>query len=439
MARDCAGTASLLSNGWTVLRFWESEIQKNLGECVKMTLKAVNNGITFDSPSLIPQKTFAEFFAGIGLMRIGLERQGWSIAFANDIDEQKYDMYKTHFEDAEKHFLLGDIHTLGVSQVPEVTLATASFPCNDLSLAGSMSGLQGKESSAFWGFVRILKEMKNRRPPLILVENVPGFLASHKGADFEKALLSLNELGYGVDAFMLDAARFVPQSRQRLFVIGVLDHFSEVSGNSSGDFVLSESCDSYESDIRPKSLARFISTHPEIRWNIRLLPDLPQRKTTLQEILEDLPESAPEWWNSERAEYLLNQMSPRHRGIAEKMISGSEYSCGTVFRRIRNEKSMAELRVDGLAGCLRTPRGGSGRQILFKAGKGKYFARLLTPRECARLMGADEFKIEAPLNQALFGFGDAVGVPVIEWIAKYYLNPVVNESMRGKALRLTAS
>ena len=83
---------------------------------------------------------------------------------------------------------------------------------------------------------------------------------------------------------------------------------------------------------------------------------------------------------------------------------------------------MAELRVDGIAGCLRTPRGGSGRQILVKAGFGEFHARLLTPRECARLMGAGDFKISGSLNQALFGFGDAVCVPVIEWIAKHYLN-----------------
>ena len=101
---------------------------------------------------------------------------------------------------------------------------------------------------------------------------------------------------------------------------------------------------------------------------------------------------------------------------------------------------MAELRTDGIAGCLRTPRGGSGRQILFKGGEGQYFARLLTPRECARLMGANDFvmKDTLPLNQALFGFGDAVCVPAIEWIARYYLNPVVNEMMRGMPFALEA-
>ena len=85
---------------------------------------------------------------------------------------------------------------------------------------------------------------------------------------------------------------------------------------------------------------------------------------------------------------------------------------------------MAELRTDGIAGCLRTPRGGSGRQILFAAGEGRFNVRLLTPRECARLMGAAGFTLKVPLNQALFGFGDAVCVPVIEWIANNYLNPL---------------
>ena len=86
-------------------------------------------------------KTFAEFFAGIGLMCIALEREGWRIAFANDIDADKEEMYRANFPDAEEHFLLGDIHQIPPSEIPTVTLATASFPCNDLSLAGAREGL----------------------------------------------------------------------------------------------------------------------------------------------------------------------------------------------------------------------------------------------------------------------------------------------------------
>jgi DNA (cytosine-5)-methyltransferase 1 len=428
MRRDCAVTAELMAQGWTVLRFWESDIRNNLDGCVEKTLQVINGEFKADAMSIAPQKSFAEFFAGIGLVRMGLERQGWSVAFANDVDERKREMYDAHFGDAEKHFKLGDIHALSGKETPAVTLATASFPCNDLSLAGSRDGLRGKQSSAFWGFVRILDEMKKRRPPLVLIENVPGFLTSHNGEDFKEALLALNGLGYEVDAFILDASHFTPQSRQRLFVVGRLQDGIGRPEPAPSEILKDER-------IRPGALAEFISAHPEIRWRLRNLPPPPKTAPTLEAILEDLPEDAPEWWDPERAEYLLEQMSPRHRAQADQMIEGPEWSYGAVFRRVRKGKSMAELRTDGIAGCLRTPRGGSGRQILFKAGKGKYSARLLTPRECARLMGADDYKITAPANQALFGFGDAVCVPVIEWIAEYYLNPLVNELIRGRALR----
>jgi len=169
-----------------------------------------------------PNKTFAEFFAGIGLMRLGLEKEGWSIAFANDIAAEKYEMYSAHFQDANAHFVLEDIHKLNADDIPAVSLATASFPCNDLSLAGMRKGLAGKESSAYWGFIRILDEMDARRPPIVLIENVTGFLTSHGGRDFQSAMLALNRIGYAVDPLIIDAARFVPQSRVRLFVIGCL-------------------------------------------------------------------------------------------------------------------------------------------------------------------------------------------------------------------------
>lgn len=427
MSRDAVVTAKLVGRGWKVMRIWETEISKDLEGCVSMTVNAMSVKEPEPRYSLVPQMTVAEFFAGIGLMRIGLERQGWQVSFANDIDEQKCSIYRDHFPDADMHLLQGDIHKIDTAVVPTVTLATASFPCNDLSLAGARKGLAGNQSSAFWGFVRILEQMEDRRPPLVLLENVTGFLTSHGGSDFRDALKTLNNLGYSVDAFILDAARFVPQSRQRLFVVGSLEEPMPMDS-------VKEQFQFFQSDARPRGLAEFILAHDEIRWNIRPLPSQPELKLTLADILEELPESSSYWWNKGRAEYLLEQMSPRHREIAEKMINVSDITYGTVFRRVRNGKSMAELRTDGIAGCLRTPRGGSGRQILFKAGKGKYAVRLLTPRECARLMGADDFTINAPLNQALFGFGDAVCVPVIEWIAVNYLNPLVNELMRGRLL-----
>jgi len=371
--------------------------------------------------------TFAEFFAGIGLLRLALERKGWAARFANDIDPLKAQMYSRNFpESKDDCFVLGDIHKLDTALIPTTDLATASFPCNDLSLAGARSGLAGLQSGSFWGFIQILKEMGKRRPRLVLLENVTGFLSSNGGKDFFDALQALNSLGYSCDAFILDAVNFVPQSRARLFVVGINDNKLECEVHEVFRF--------YESPVRPAALADFIFSHPGIRWSLRDLTCPPERKSFLADILDTIPHDQKEWWSTERASYLLSQMSPRHAAVARKMIAGRDYSYGTVFRRVRNGKSMAELRIDGVAGCLRTPRGGSGRQILFKAGRGKYYARLLTSRECARLQGVpDSYIIDVPLNQALFGFGDAVCVPVIEWIAENYLNPVLSEGAGGRA------
>lgn len=355
----------------------------------------------------------AEFFAGIGLVRLALESKGWRVVFSNDIDPEKAEMYR-HNWPTDDHLLLRDIHLLKADDVPTCDLFTASFPCNDLSIAGRWDGLDGKESSAFWGLMRIVKELGERRPPMIMLENVLGFLMSKKGRDLERALLALNDLGYLVDAFILNAIHWAPQSRIRLFVVAHQDFGDE---RRTASFI---------SDARPPALIDFIDSHDNIRWNLRDLPPLPASSKKLIDIVEYLPRDDPHWWNQERSEYFMNQMSERHRAEANKMISGRTVSYATAFRRVRNGKSMAELRTDGFAGCLRTPRGGSGRQILFKAGKGKYQVRLLTARECARLQGViDSFKINVPLNKALFGFGDAVCVPAVEWIVENYLNALV--------------
>ena len=375
--------------------------------------------MSVNPPSSFPN-TFAEFFAGIGLMRLGLEQAGWKILYANDIDPVKQKIYQNNFKDKQNHFQLGDIHELLSKEIPTVTLATASFPCTDLSLAGRREGLIGKNSSAYWGFIKVLKEMENRKPRIVLLENVEGFLTSNGGKDFKEALLALNGLGYAVDAFIVDASKFVPQSRVRLFVVGKRTL-------TSNNVVNSPQLSFYQSEVRPKKLADFILSNPDINWSIRQLGGLPKRSNTLSDIVDNTTNDSGEWWNEERVLYLLQQTYERHRHILESAKSRNEYSYFTAFRRVRNGKSMAEIRSDGIAGCLRTPKGGSARQILLKVGFGEIKIRLLSPRECARLMGADDFLITSSTNEALFGFGDAVCVPVVRWIAENYLTPLINE------------
>lgn len=421
--RDFKNTALLLESGWQVLRFWESDIHENANKCVTITLAAITNARkSCGAYSELARRTVTELFAGIGLVRHALQFENWRVVFANDNDPDKFDIYAQNFGDL--HFDQRSVADIHASELPSAALATASFPCNDLSLAGARKGLGGNHSSTFWELIRLLKGLGSRKPPIVLLENVFGFLTSHNGRDFAAALLALNELGYSCDTFVIDAARFVPQSRLRLFVVAALqDARVETTDHLT------------VTTLRPKQLVTFIREHKNIGWNVRSLGDLPTLGTKLLDILEDLPSADQNWWNLERAKYFLAQLSTRHRTIADAMIRSEGYSYATAFRRIRNGRSMAELRFDGIAGCLRTPRGGSGRQILFKAGRGKFWVRLLTARECARLQGVeDAFQISCPLNQALFGFGDAVCVPVIRWIATNYLNPLASELMRGRLL-----
>ncbi len=301
MRRDAATTAALLADGWTVLRVWESQLAKDMEGIVATIARAASQdgaGEPDETAALrarLPARDCAEFFAGIGLMRLGLERQGWRTVFANDIDERKRDMYHAHFGDAlgpESHFALGDVHALPAERIPSVTLATASFPCNDLSLAGAREGLAGKQSSAFWGFTAALEALGPRRPPLVLLENVPGFLTSRGGADFTDALQALNQLGYAVDAFILDAASFTPQSRRRLFVVGTLE---ALLPPSAGD----EAAEVTVSGARPAALVEAMRANTAVRWRVRPLPEPPERDGTLESVLEDLPDDAPEWWSDD--------------------------------------------------------------------------------------------------------------------------------------------
>ncbi len=356
-----------------------------------------------------------EFFSGIGLVRLALEKHGFQVVFANDIAPDKAEMYR-HNWPKDDHLFVGDIHNIKADDLPPCGIFTASFPCNDLSIAGRWEGLSGKESSAFWGLVRILHDLGDHRPPVVMLENVVGFLMSHGGRDFEQALLALNELGYAVDAFILNAKHWAPQSRARLFVVAKQESVQE-----GRTFAM-------KGDARPDALFEFINCHPNIHWDIRELPSLPKPTKRLADIVEDLPDGHPDWWNKKRTDYFMGQLSEKHAEQAQRMIDGKLFTYATAFRRVRNGKSMAELRTDGIAGCLRTPRGGSGRQILFKAGHGKHQVRLLTARECARLQGVpDSYVIKVPNNQALFGFGDAVCVPAIEWIAENYLLTLQHE------------
>jgi DNA (cytosine-5)-methyltransferase 1 len=382
------------------------------------------NGNSYSLKYIAPL-TVAEYFAGIGLVKMGLDPLGWQVVFANDISEKKYEMYKAFFPKSEGHYFVGDIFKIDSSQVPSTTLATCSFPCIDLSLAGNMNGIDGKHSSAFWGFIKVLKSQGELAPPLVLVENVTGWLYSNKGKDFRITVQALNKLGYACDVFALDARRFTPQSRPRVFLVG--SKFQIKTGNSDLIFKILSRPKSLLSDHLKKS----ITANKDLWWFYIDLPAPPPLNTNgLSNLIEPMNDSDSRWWSEKEVKRHLDMMKPQHRKRVEQLASSEQISYRTFYRRRREDKQRAEVRDDDLAGCLRTAIGGSGKQFLIKASKGTINMRAMTPREYARLQGVpDNYPIIANGVQALTGFGDAVCVPVISWIAKYALNPQVEKPL----------
>jgi len=363
--------------------------------------------------------TAVEYFAGIGLVRAGLEAAGWQVEYANDFAPKKYEMYRAFFPENGTHYTVGDIFNLEPQTIPLTTLATCSFPCIDLSLAGNMNGIHGNHSSAFWGFTKILESQGQYAPPIVLVENVPGWLHSNRGQDFRVTVKALNDLGYACDVFTLDALRFTPQSRLRIFLVGI-KHSSSYWDQT---LLLKR-----PSSLLSKSLKERIMANSDLNWFHSEVPAPPPLKTEgLSSIVEDLAENDPRWWVDEQTQRHMDMMAPSHRHAVERLIAEDFITYRTFFRRIRQGHQRAEVRPDDIAGCLRTASGGSAKQFLIAAGCGRIRMRAMTPREYARLQGVpDSFPINVDTVQALTGFGDAVCVPAITWIAQNVLTPLVN-------------
>ena len=360
----------------------------------------------------------AEFFAGIGLVRAALAEAGIDVAWANDIDPVKAKLYAANFAPPRHHYLTADVRGIHGASLPTVDLATASFPCTDLSLAGHRHGLRGHQSSTFWEFARILGELGEvgsaRRPRAVLLENVPGFATSHKGDDLRAAIETLNDLGYSCDVFLVDAKHFVPQSRLRLFIVGLLDPTGPRPTEPDA--------------LRPKWIVDLAAQYPRLRLHAdaRLTSALPPATNpSLNDVVE--PDSDVDWWDAARTQRFLDELSPRQANRLSRLAAADNPVYRAAYRRTRQGSSRWEIRADDIAGCLRTARGGSSKQALVRAGNGAVHVRWMTPREYARLQGVPDSFDFAGLkrNQVISGFGDAVCVPVVAWIAAAYLAPAL--------------
>jgi DNA (cytosine-5)-methyltransferase 1 len=182
------------------------------------------------------------------------------------------------------------------------------------------------------------------------------------------------------------------------------------------------------SDLHSSRLLQTVLVNADLDWTHIELPSPPKPGNNFGEYAEELPDEDERWWSQERVNHILSQMYDRHLTVVNEMMKGEETSYVTVYKRVRSGQTRAEVRSDGIAGCLRTPSGGSSKQIVIASGGGEVKVRWMTAREYARLQGVpDDFPIDVGYIQALWGFGDAVCVPVISWIARHALNPLADE------------
>ena len=385
-------------------------------------------------------KTFCEFFAGIGLVDEALRRSGWKCGYANDIDAKKRAMYEGHYGPSP-HYHEGDVWQVDevLARIPgRPFLATASFPCTDMSLAGKRRGLAGAQSGSLFGFLQVIEQLKDRRPQALLLENVPGFLTSHDGEDFKTAVHELAGLGYWVDSFVIDAQWFLPQSRPRMFLVGYQEELltpplvvkAVASNFDAGQDPWRQAIDRADK-LRPARLRDAMeSIEPATGW---ATIDCGNPRPTPQSISDVIDfDDDQDWWEQSQVDRHYAMMFERHSQQVESLrAAGGPPRAFTAFRRVRAGQQRMEVRFDGIAGCLRTPRGGSAKQIVLAIINGELRMRWMTPREYARLQGAGEYALPENTIQALFGFGDAVCVPVIEWIDRQMLTPVF-EGFRGR-------
>jgi DNA (cytosine-5)-methyltransferase 1 len=371
-----------------------------------------------------PIPTFYEFFAGGGMARAALTSAGLRCLFANDFDAKKVSAYIENWGAGEMR--AGDVGKLKTSDLPgRADLVWASFPCQDLSLAGGGAGLKGDRSGTFWPFWKLVRGLKaeGRAPTTVVLENVCGALTSHGGRDFHAICGALAEEGYSVGALVMDAAQFVPQSRPRLFVVGTLQ-----SLDSLGRLVAAEPVQPWHS----KALVAAYEALPAatkgnwVWWN---LPPSAGRSKNFSDIVEESPNDQG-WHTPQETAKLLAMMSPINRKKVDTAQKSGRLEVGTIYRRTRwegdDKVQRAEVRFDEVAGCLRTPAGGSSRQILMFVNGGRVRTRLISARETARLMGLpDSYVLPARYNEAYHLTGDGVAVPVVEFLANQLLRATV--------------
>jgi DNA (cytosine-5)-methyltransferase 1 len=384
-------------------------------------------------------RRFYEFFAGGGMARAGLG-DTWDCVFANDFDPAKASAYRENWGDGPE-LLVRDINKLGSADLPcEADLVWASFPCQDLSLAGGYKGIGSRDSASqtrsgtFWPFWRLVTELigEGRAPSSIVLENVTGILTANEGRDFAAIGECIANAGYRFGAAVIDARHFLPQSRPRVFFLCVKEDLNLPNALTTNR------------PVKPWHTEALVRAHATLSgdtrrawlwWNI----PLPQvNDKTFVDLIEDAP-TGVEWHSERETRKIIDMMSPLNRAKLEAAKRSGRRCVGGVYRRTRldedgNKVQRAEVRFDDISGCLRTPSGGSSRQMVLLVHGKLVRSRLLSPREAARLMGLpDTYKLPANYNAAYHLAGDGVVVPAVEHLARNLIEPVLDLNLSPNA------
>ncbi|MEA3029806.1 MAG: (cytosine-5)-methyltransferase 1 [Sphingomonadales bacterium] len=368
----------------------------------------------------MPKLTFLEFFAGGGFARLALGRK-WQCVLANDHDPKKARVYRDNW--GKRSIEECDVAQVSLGQMSSpVDLVWASFPCQDVSQAGAGAGLRGKNSGTFWPFWQHMADLKEagNAPRLIVLENVCGLVTSNQGRDLNSICRALSECDYRFGAMVIDAALFLPQSRKRMFMIAVHD------GVEVPDHLISHSPKILHSDVLTRAHRNYLEV-PAQRW-IWWDPKPPSVKVP---DLVDLLDPKPSWHAPEQTKELLNLMSSHTRQKLKSLAHSGARHTGTLYRRMRTDEQgkrvqRAEIRFDGLAGCLRAPTGGSSKQIVIEVSKATTRTRHLTGRESLRLMGVrDSYKVDAGEYDTYKIAGEGVAIPVVRYLSNNLLMPIL--------------
>lgn len=300
-----------------------------------------------------------EFFVGGGLARLGFGGE-WVVSLANDLCPKKAATYQRNF--GQDDLVVGDVARVRAVRIPRADAWWASFPCQDHSTAGLMEGFTtGRRGSAVFPVIKRLKAAKRlgSAPAVLAFENVVGFLSLGGAADFRILVSQLSSCGYLVGACVMDADRWLPQSRRRVFIVAIRK-----------DVPIPEGCraeapsPTWSPPVLLKAVGK-LDAGAAARWVWWSMPLPPEHSLTLADVVEDVPWDM--WSGAEAVERFLALIEPRASTRLREMRAAGVPVFGTIVERTdpATHVRVASLRAD-VAFTLMATATGSSRQRLIR-------------------------------------------------------------------------